>query len=208
MTPEQLTTVVTNILTSSGIIIFLSFTYRALKRKIKGLNDTIEAQKQTLEVMEKRISETEKVGEVYKNLIKELPEYLDSYKKIIHETKDERIADLERANLLKDEKLRNLTEAELKKLELQEQALAEIPKLRDDLIHTSKALNLRFKSLSVSFGPGTGKAALFEKYFQHYIPAQLNSYLIYFLLHDELLSKDDLEIVWNKPDRGKDESTS
>ena len=147
MNAEQITTIITNILTSGGVITFLWFLIRGLQRQIGSLNKTIEAQNKTLEVMEKRVTETERVGDIYKSLISELPDYIEKYKSIISITRDEMIAELEKANQLKDEKLKSMTEIELKKLDIQEQIITELPKLRDELLKTQSAINQRFDTI-------------------------------------------------------------
>lgn len=152
MTAEQLTTIITNILTGTGVLTFMYFLVKSLKREISSLNKTIEAQNKTLEVMEKRIAETEKVGDIYKGLITELPEYIEKYKKIISATKDSVIAELERANQIKDEKLKETRELELQRLELQEQMLAELPRLREELIATTEAIQGRVESFDLFQG--------------------------------------------------------
>ena len=104
MNAEQIVTIITNILTSSGVAVFLWFLIRGLKNQIGSLNKTIETQNKTLEVMEKRISETEKVGDIYRNLLDKLPDDIDKYKTLLNKIKDETIADLESAVQEKDEK--------------------------------------------------------------------------------------------------------
>jgi hypothetical protein len=150
MTAEQITTIITNLLTSGGVATFFFFVVRSLKQEISGLNKTIEAQNKTLEVMEKRITETERVGDIYKGLITELPEYIEQYKKIIQSTKDSVITELEHANQAKDEKLKETRELELRRLELQEELLAELPKLREELLSTTNAIQNRVEALQPS----------------------------------------------------------
>jgi hypothetical protein len=155
MDEEQIITIVTNILTSGGVATFLWFLIRGLHKQIGSLNKTIEAQNKTLEVMEKRVSETERVGDIYKSLISELPDYIEKYKSIISVTRDEMIAELEKANQLKDEKLKSMTEIELKKLDIQEQIITELPKLRDELLKTQRAINQRFDTIRLFLVAGS-----------------------------------------------------
>jgi hypothetical protein len=162
MNAEQATTVITNILTSGGVITFLWFLVRGLKKQIYSLNKTIEAQNKTLEVMEKRIVETERVGDIYKNLINELPDYIEKYKSIIRVTKDEMISELEKANQLKDEKLKSTTEIELKKIEIQEQIIAELPKLRDELLNTQQAIGQRVDTIRLFLVSGAESEELID----------------------------------------------
>lgn len=96
MSAEQITTVVTGIIQSGGLIVFLYFYIRSLKVKISSLQDTINVQKETLSTMEKRISETEKIGDIYRKLMEDLPKDLDNYKAIISKTKDETIIELQK----------------------------------------------------------------------------------------------------------------
>jgi uncharacterized protein YoxC len=147
MTVEQLTTIITNLLTGSGVVTFMYFLVRSLKQEIKSLNKTIEAQNKTLEAMEKQVAETEKIGEIYKNFIKDIPEHIEQYKTVINKTKDEAIAILERANQEKDEKLKEKAEEDLKVIEGQERALAEIPRLKQTLEQTLLALTKRVESV-------------------------------------------------------------
>jgi hypothetical protein len=147
MTAEQLTTILTNLLTTGGIAIFVFYLVRGLKREIASLNKTIEAQNKTLEVMEKRISETERVGDIYKGLIDELPAYVEKYKEVLRVTKDAVIIELEKANQAKDEKLKETKELDLRRLELQEQMLAELPKLREDLVNTTNAMQTKLEAM-------------------------------------------------------------
>ncbi len=153
MTAEQLTTIITNILTGSGVLTFMYFLVRSLKREITGLNKTIEAQNKTLEVMEKRIVETEKVGDIYKNFINELPDFIEKYKLFISKSKDEVIMELERANREKDEKLKQAKEMDLRKLAMQEQMLEELPNLREMLIATVNAIQEKLSAMEVSKKP-------------------------------------------------------
>jgi hypothetical protein len=147
MTVEQFTTILTNILTSGGVAIFMYFLVRSLRQEIKSLNQTIQAQKVTLEAMEKQVTETEKIGEIYKNFMKDIPEHIDQYKTVITKTKDETIAVLQRANQEKDEQLKTKAQADLKNLESQEQALNEIPQLKQTLEQTLLALTKRVETV-------------------------------------------------------------
>jgi DNA repair ATPase RecN len=146
VTAEQLTTVLTNLLTSGGVITFFYFMVRSLRREITGLNKTIEAQNQTLEVMEKRIAETEKVGNIYRNLVSDLPEWVEKYKKFINESKDDVIAKLQQ-DKSEDEKVKEARQIELKRLELQEQMITELPKLREELISAFEAIGERIDAI-------------------------------------------------------------
>ena len=150
MTAEQITVIITNVLTSGGALTFIYFLVRSLRREIAGLNKTIEAQNKTLEVMEKRINETEKIGSMYQSFVSDLPKYLDEYKEVIHKTRDEKIAELEKANQLKDDKLKSLTEIELRKLELQEKAIANLPNLIATLTETTHSVLKSFETVQSS----------------------------------------------------------
>ncbi|MDQ6788003.1 MAG: hypothetical protein M3033_14450 [Acidobacteriota bacterium] len=162
MNAEQITTIITNLLTSGGISVFFWFLVRSLKLEISGLNATVKAQKETLEVMEKRISETEKVGDIYKNLIKELPEHVEQYKIFINRIKDEKITELEKVSQSKNTELHNNTLDELKKILLQEQFIDE---LSTRLNLQSKPLKTRplsevMKEYAVSFVDVSGKESI------------------------------------------------
>jgi hypothetical protein len=172
MNAEQITTIITNILTSGGVITFMWLLIRGLQKQIFSLNKTIEAQNKTLEVMEKRILETEKVGDIYKNLISELPDYIEKYKSIIRVTKDEMISELEKANQLKDEKLKSMTEIELKKIEIQEQIISELPRLRDELLNTQQAINQRVDNIRLFLVSGSEAETLID-YKRSYYQAKL-----------------------------------
>ncbi len=54
MTPEQITTILTNLLTNGGVATFLSFLVRGLREEIKYLKATVSAQDQTLKVSGRR----------------------------------------------------------------------------------------------------------------------------------------------------------
>jgi hypothetical protein len=150
MTAEQITTIITNALTGSGIIFFVGMVIRGLKNQITGLktqigtlNETIEVQKKTLEAMETRVLETEKVGNIYKRLTEELPGEIDKYRDLITKLKDDQITELKKANQDKDERLQKTAEIELAKLDLQQRALEDIPQLRENLIEVVTTLEQR-----------------------------------------------------------------
>jgi hypothetical protein len=50
VTPEQLTDVLTNVLTGSGVVLFVFYLVRSLKREIVSLHKTIDQQAKTFEV--------------------------------------------------------------------------------------------------------------------------------------------------------------
>jgi chromosome segregation ATPase len=150
MTAEQITTIITNVLSSGGVAVFLWMVIKGLKAKIGGLqgeitilNETIKVQKQTLEAMETRVVETEKVGNIYKQLTEELPIEIEKYKALLTKLKDDQITALEKANQQKDDRLKETAEIEIGKLELQERALNDIPQLRDQLINVVSTLEQR-----------------------------------------------------------------
>jgi hypothetical protein len=154
MTAEQVTTIVTNILTSGGAVTFFYFVIRSLKREISGLNKTIEQQNKTLEVMEKRVVETEKVGNIYRNLIADLPEQVSKYKSFINEMKDDVIKQLEDAQ---DETVKESRKVELQRLELQEKMLSELPRLREELVNAVEGIQERVDAMNpgwIQLGPG------------------------------------------------------
>ena len=148
MTPEQITTIVTNALTGSGIVALLWMIIRGLKKQILSLNEVINTQKKTLETMETRVLETEKVGNIYRKFIEELPEDIEKYKAVLRKLKDDTILELERANQQKDEKLKSNAEIALEKLELQQRALEELPQLRDELIDVINSVNYRLNTVN------------------------------------------------------------
>ncbi len=98
--------VVSSLVQTAGLGIFVFYLIRGLKSEINSLRQTIDTQSKTLEVMDKRIVETEKIGDIYKNLISDLPQDIDNFKTIISKTKDETILEL-----------KNQHEATKKKLE-------------------------------------------------------------------------------------------
>src|SRR5262245_2222298 len=106
MTAEQITTIITNLLTGGGVAAVLYHVIPGLKAQIGSMNKTIEVQQKTLEAMEKRVAETEKIGGMYRQLFEELPVEVEKWKTAIVKLKDERIQELEKANQDKDEKLK------------------------------------------------------------------------------------------------------
>jgi hypothetical protein len=132
MTAEQITTILSNL----GVIIFLGMWIRALKKQI-------EVQKNTLEALKMQVSETEKIGNIYRKLFEELPSEVEKWKVAILKLKDERINELEKANQDKDERLQKTAQIEINKLELQRQALEDIPKLLEQFKDTAKTLEQR-----------------------------------------------------------------
>jgi chromosome segregation ATPase len=154
MNAEQITTIITNVLTGTGVVCFLGMVIRGLKNQISGLktqigtlNETIDVQKRTLEAMETRVLETEKVGNIYKRLTEELPAEIDKYRSLITKLKDDQISELEKANQDKDEKLKKTAELEIEKLNLQQQALEDIPGLRHELIEVVTTLQQRLATV-------------------------------------------------------------
>lgn len=152
MTPEQIATVIgttiTNVLTSGGLALFFFYLIKGLKYEIKTLNTTIEQQNKTLEVMEKQVLETEKLGNVYKKLVDDLPEFVEKYKKFINDSKDEVIAKLQQDQTA-DENVKSAREVELKRLDIQEQMVSELPKLRDELLSSVRAIEERLSMMPV-----------------------------------------------------------
>jgi hypothetical protein len=146
MTPEQLTTVITNVLTGSGVSIFLFFVIRSLKREIAGLNQTVAAQKKTLEAMEKQVLETEKIGDIYRTFIDEFPQFIEKYKNFINQTRDDLMTELEQAN---DQKLKETRQLELRKLEIQDQIVSELPKLKEELVAAVHAFQERMTAMEI-----------------------------------------------------------
>jgi DNA repair exonuclease SbcCD ATPase subunit len=154
MNAEQITTIITNLLTGTGVVCFLGMVIRGLKNQISGLktqigtlNETIEVQKKTLEAMETRVLETEKVGNIYKRLTEELPGEIDKYRDLITKLKDDQINELKRANQDKDERLQKTAQLEIEKLELQQQALEDIPGLRQEMINIVETLQQRLSTV-------------------------------------------------------------
>ncbi|MBO0724616.1 MAG: hypothetical protein J2P52_03370 [Blastocatellia bacterium] len=148
MTAEQITTIITNLLTGGGVAAFLYMVIRGLKAQIGSMNKTIEVQQKTLEAMEKRVAETEKIGSMYRQLFEELPVEVEKWKTAIVKLKDERIQELEKANQDKDEKLKKTVEIEIEKLELQQRALDDIPRLRGEMIEVVKTLQQRVSTVN------------------------------------------------------------
>src|SRR5215470_17228699 len=127
MTVEQFTTLIAN----GGVAAFLYWVIRGLKSQIGSLNKTIEVQQKTLAAMETRVLETEKIGNIYRELFEALPTEVEKWKVAILKLKDDRISVLEKANQDKDERLKKTVEIEIETLEQQQQALEDVPRLRD-----------------------------------------------------------------------------
>lgn len=144
MTPEQLTDVLTNVLTGSGVVLFVFYLVRSLKREIASLHKTIDQQAKTFEVMEKRVLETEKVGNIYRDLIDDLPGQVMKYKAFLNQTKDEVISQLQKAN---DASVQESREVEIRRLELQEKLISEIPKLRDQILSAFQGIEQRLTAV-------------------------------------------------------------
>jgi hypothetical protein len=144
VTPEQLTDVLTNVLTGSGVVLFVFYLVRSLKREIASLHKTIDQQTKTFEVMEKRVLETEKVGNIYRDLIDDLPGQVMKYKTFLNQTKDEVISHLQQAN---DASVQESRELEIRRLELQEMLISEIPKLRDQILLAFQGIEQRLTAV-------------------------------------------------------------
>ena len=156
MSAEQITTIITNLLTGGGVAVFLYIVIRglkdqigALKTQIVTLNETIEVQKKTLQAMETRVLETEKIGNIYRQFLEEFPKELENYRALHTKMKDDQIKLLQQANEQKDEKLKETAEIELEKLKLQQRALDDIPKLRKELIEVVDTLQQRFSVINL-----------------------------------------------------------
>jgi hypothetical protein len=152
MNPEQITTIILNILASGGVTIFLLFVIQGLRREIKNLNIAIETQNDTFEVIgkritEKRFSEIEKVGNIYKSLIDELPVAIDQYSEIIRKTKENVIEELERANQSKDERLKRVAELRLKEIEVVQPIITQLSTLSENLHQTMNEVRAQLHSL-------------------------------------------------------------
>ena len=146
MNAEQFTTILSNLITGSGVIFFLWMWIRALKIQISEMNKTIEVQQQTLKAMETRVSETEKIGKIYRQLFEELPTEVEKWKVAILKLRDERIVELEKANQDKDERLQKTAQIEIDKLELQRQALEDVPKLVEQFKDTAITIEQRLST--------------------------------------------------------------
>src|SRR5262245_18824624 len=149
MNAEQITTIITNVLTGGGIVCFLGMWIRALKNRISEMNKTIEIQQETLEVMKTQVSETEKIGNIYKQFIDGFPSDLEKYRALHTKMKDDQIKLLEQAIEQKDEKLKETAEIELEKLTLQKRAIEDISQLREELIKTINTLDQRLTTVNL-----------------------------------------------------------
>jgi len=148
MNPDQITTIILNIIVSGGVATFLFNVIRGLKREIQNLNYIIENQNNALGIMErKRLAETEKVGNIYKSLIDELPVAIEKYNEIIRKTKDSFIEELERANHSKDEKLKQVAELRLKEIEVVQPIINQLSTLSDKLHQTMNDVTVQLRSL-------------------------------------------------------------
>src|SRR4030095_1009902 len=149
MNAEQITTIVTNVLTSGGVIFFLGMWIRALKSRIVEMNRTIEVQQQTLKAMETRVLETEKIGNIYRQFLEDFPKVLENYRSLHTRMTEDQIKLLEKAIAQKDEKLKETAEIELEKLKLQQRALDDIPKLREELIEVIDTFEQRMSIVNM-----------------------------------------------------------
>jgi hypothetical protein len=140
MSAEQFTTIMSNLLSGGGVILFLWMW-------IRGLRKQLAIQKDTLEAVKTQVSETEKIGKIYRQLFDELPIESEKWKVTILKFKDERIAELEKAIQDKDERLKKTLEIEIEKLEIQQQALEDIPRLREELIEVVNTLQQRLSTV-------------------------------------------------------------
>jgi hypothetical protein len=91
-------TIISSIVETSGLGIFIFFLIKGLTRKIKLLEDQTKIQTDTLKIMERRIEETEKIGNIYKKLIEDIPEDIEHYKTFISRTRDDVIIELKEQN--------------------------------------------------------------------------------------------------------------
>ncbi len=133
MNAEQITTIITNLLTGGGIVFFLGMWIRALRKQL-------DVQKNTLEAVKTQVSETQKIGDIYRKLFEELPTEAEKWKVTILKFKDERIAELEKAIQDKDEKHTNTVKIEIQELDRKYQALEDIPKLLGQVTDTARIL--------------------------------------------------------------------
>ena len=152
-----------------GLGLFMWYLIKGLESQIGALKATIDAQKVTLETqektlgaMEKRVVEAEKIGQLYKTLLNELPADIGKYKETLRALKDDLIAELEQASKAKDQKLKDLANSKLAQIELQEQVLEELPRLRDDIFSSFKSLELKVSVLD-KLQPGTALGDLFKE---------------------------------------------
>lgn len=106
MSVDQLTTVISNLLQGTGVVVFITYVIRGLKREITTLNKTVETQQKTLLAMERQVLETERLGEVYRKFLHNIPADFEKFQSVLRSAKDETIAELERSNRIKDERLR------------------------------------------------------------------------------------------------------
>lgn len=126
------TNIIVTIIEGCGLATFFYYIINGLKRHIRALKETIEAQKGTLETMEKRIVETEKIGDLYKKMIETLPNDLDNFKTITSKLKDDTIAVLQKAVADKDEQLKSSQEEKLESIVSQETLLNKLLKSFED----------------------------------------------------------------------------
>ncbi len=145
---ENAVTIITSLLQTGGIFVFLYFLIRGLRQQIKAMSKTLEEQNKTLDVMERRIEETQKVGDVYRQWLSDLPEDIEKYKTVVSKLKDETIEELQKAKEAQDKKLESMKELKLQELELQERALAELPDLHNELLETVEAIQQRFVTMA------------------------------------------------------------
>jgi len=148
MTPEQITTIITGVFEGGGVLTFVYFVIRGLKKNIKSLNSTIEVQSKTLDVMEKRIDETKNIGDIYKDLLKEIPDDLKQYKKFIRESKDALITDLKKSIKENNKKHKKEAEDSLVKIHEQEKIINDLIKARNSLISANNVINDGLESIS------------------------------------------------------------
>lgn len=152
-----------------GLGVFIWYLIKGLESQIGSLKATIEAQKVTLETqertlgaMERRVLEAEKIGQLYKTLLDELPSDITKYREILRALKDELIQELEQASKAKDQKLKDLTKSKLAQIEIQEQVLEDLPRLRDDIFTNFKSLERKVSILD-KLQPGTALGDLFKE---------------------------------------------
>jgi uncharacterized protein YPO0396 len=99
------------------------------------------------------------VGNIYRNLVNDLPDFVEKYKKFINDSKDDVIAKLER-DKSDDEKLKEARQIELKRLELQEQMISELPKLREQMITAVEAIEERIDAMEPTMFGATYRPTL------------------------------------------------
>ncbi len=127
MNNEQIVTIITSILETGGIVVFVWFLVKGIYAKLNSLEKVVITQKEAINALQARSSDAEKVANLYKDLVSDLPELLKKQKQLTNDIKDDIIHEQEKKLLTKDEAIAKLEK--IKSLETTTRNLSDKSKL-------------------------------------------------------------------------------